>query len=56
MTEAAAREDLKNYRELFPVPLALAVTCLLGQILIAADRTVRRRGPVAIANAPANQS
>lgn len=56
MTEAAAREDLKNYRELFPVPLALAVACLLGQILTAADRAVRRRGPVAIANAPANQS
>lgn len=43
MTEAAAREDLQNYQELFPLPLLLAVACLLGQIALAAERRMKPR-------------
>ncbi len=42
MAEAAARSDLKNYRELYQVPLALAVGCLLAKVLLASER--RRQG------------
>lgn len=42
MAEAAARSDLKNYRELYQLPLALAVGCLLAKVLLASDR--RRQG------------
>lgn len=47
-TEAAARQDLKNYRELYQVPLALALLCLVGKIALAADRRTRSRGPTPI--------
>jgi Ca-activated chloride channel family protein len=46
MTEAAAREDLKNYRELFVLPLGLAIACLLGQIALSAERRLTPRRPV----------
>lgn len=42
-TEAVAREDLKNYRELYQIPLALALLCLVGKIGIAAERRTRAR-------------
>ena len=42
-TEAVAREDLKNYRELYMFPLALALLCLVGKIVVAADRRIRGR-------------
>ena len=46
LAETAAREDMKNYGELFQVPLALALACLLGKVLLAADRfAVARRLP-----------
>ncbi|MBL9174936.1 MAG: VWA domain-containing protein [Verrucomicrobiales bacterium] len=47
-TEAVAREDLKNYRELYQVPLALALMCLVGKIVLAADRRTVGRVPSAI--------
>jgi Ca-activated chloride channel family protein len=49
MAEAAAREDLKNYTELYQVPLALALAGLLGQLLLAAERRTTARKPGAIA-------
>ena len=52
MTEAAAREDLKNYQELFLLPLALAVACLLGQIALAAERRMKPRRLVSVARRP----
>ncbi|HAB16073.1 MAG TPA: VWA domain-containing protein [Verrucomicrobiota bacterium] len=52
MTEAAAREDLKNYRELFQIPLALAVACLLGQIALSAERRLTPRRLSAVARRP----
>lgn len=52
MTEAAAREDLKNYQELFPLPLALAVACLLGQVVLAAERRMKPRRLVSVARRP----
>lgn len=42
-SEAVAREDLKNYRELYQVPLALALVCMVGKIVLAADRRTRKR-------------
>lgn len=53
LSEAAAREDLQNYVEWYQVPLAAAVACLLGSILVGADRHRRPAGPSAILNPPA---
>ncbi|MCW5558916.1 MAG: VWA domain-containing protein, partial [Verrucomicrobiae bacterium] len=47
-TEAVAREDLKNYREAYALPLALALACLVGKTLLAADRRTRPRSFPAI--------
>lgn len=49
MAEASAREDLKNYGELYQLPLALALACLLGRVLLAADRFATPRKLPAIA-------
>ena len=46
--EAAAREDLQNYREAYQVPLALAALAIVGRILLAAERARRPSGPSAI--------
>lgn len=45
LAETAAREDLKNYRDYFQVPLVLAIACLLARILLGADR-FRRPQPL----------
>ena len=50
-TEAVAREDLKNYLELYQVPLALALLCLVGKIVLASDRRSVGRVPSAIRTA-----
>jgi len=47
-TEAIAREDLKNYREAYALPLALALVCLVGKTFLAAGRRTRPRGFAAI--------
>lgn len=49
LAEAAAREDLQNYRELFQWPLALALACLLGKVVLAADRRLVSRKLPALA-------
>jgi Ca-activated chloride channel family protein len=49
MSEAAAKEDMKNYRELYQLPLALALACLLGKVLLAADRRTTLQKPTALA-------
>lgn len=51
-TEAIAREDLKNYREAYALPLALALACLVGKTLLAADRRMRPRSLPGIRPAP----
>ena len=48
MAEAAAREDLKNYGELYQVPLAAAFACLLGVLAVGAERFARPRKLTAI--------
>ncbi|MBX3732796.1 MAG: VWA domain-containing protein [Verrucomicrobiae bacterium] len=42
-TESVARQDLKNYREGYAVPLTLAIACLVGKIVLAAGRRTRPR-------------
>ncbi len=49
MAEAAAHEDLKNYAELYQVPLALALLCLLAKVLLGSDRFATARKLPAIA-------
>lgn len=51
-TEAVARQDLKNYRELYQFPLALALVCLVGKIGLAADRRTQARIPTPIRSGP----
>jgi len=41
LAETAAREDLQNYREMFQVPLALSILCLIARVLLGADRFKR---------------
>ena len=48
LAETAAREDLQNYRDWFQLPLGLAIACLLGRILLAADRARRPQALTAI--------
>lgn len=48
MAEAAAKEDMKNYREVYQLPLALALACLVGKLLLAADRRTTTRKPAAL--------
>lgn len=55
MTEAAAREDLKNYQEVFFLPLGLAVLTLIAQLLLASDRRIQNRRPVSILGKPLTQ-
>lgn len=50
MAEAAARSDLNNYRELYQIPLALAVVCLLAKVLLASERRTRPRKNGAMRN------
>lgn len=51
LAETAAREDLKNYGELFQLPLALALASLLGALAAGAERFAQPRKPTAIATA-----
>lgn len=55
MAEAAAREDLKNYAELYQMPLGLALACLLAKVLLAADRFAAPRKLPAIATRPVTE-
>ncbi len=55
LAEAAAQEDLKNYRELFQVPLGLAVLCLLAKVLLAGERRFNPRKLPAVMVKPAVQ-
>ena len=52
MAEAAAHEDLKNYAELYQVPLSLAFLCLLAKVLLGAERFATARKLPAIAARP----
>lgn len=45
LAESAAREDMKNYTDLFQLPLALAVAALVARTLVGADR-FRRPQPL----------
>ena len=45
LAEAAAREDMKNYTEIFQVPVALALLALLARIVLGSDR-FRRPQPL----------
>lgn len=38
LSESAARADLKNYREAYSFPLAIAMACLLAKVWIGAER------------------
>lgn len=48
LAESSAREDLKNYREAYQVPLAVAALALVARVLLGADRARRPRTPEAI--------
>lgn len=48
LAEEAARNDLANYREVYGVPLALALLALVGRLWIGADRVMRPRVPTSI--------
>ena len=52
MAEAAAKSDLKNYRELFQLPLGLAVLCLLAKVWLGSDRRSAGRKIPAIRQKP----
>ncbi len=52
MAEAAAKSDLKNYRELFQLPLGLAVACLLAKVWLGSDRRRAARPITAIRAKP----
>ena len=53
LAEAAAKSDLKNYRELYQLPLALAVLCLLARVWLGSDRRTANRKLPAIRLKPA---
>lgn len=55
MAEAAAREEMKNYRELFQIPLAFAVAALLAKVLLASQRRLSGRKLPAVMVKPAVQ-
>ncbi len=55
MAETAAREDMKNYREFFQLPLGLAVLCLLAKVVLASDRRLGGRPRAALRAKPAVQ-
>lgn len=38
LAESAAREDMKNYTDIFQLPLALALVALVARVLVGADR------------------
>ena len=42
LAETAARENLQNYRELFQIPLALALICMIFKLFLSANRFVNR--------------
>jgi len=42
IAEAAARDNLQNYREMFQIPLALGLLCLATRLLIRAENAQRR--------------
>lgn len=52
MAESAARDDLRNYRPYFEIPALLALACLVGDVLLGADRRRAERRPAPIRPAP----
>jgi Ca-activated chloride channel homolog len=42
ITEAAAKDNLQNYREMFQIPLALALLCLAMKVIFQAENVQRR--------------
>lgn len=54
MAEAAARADLKNYREAYQFPLAVALACLVARALLGAERFRVRKPLPAIWPKPAS--
>jgi Ca-activated chloride channel family protein len=43
LAEKAARNDLRNYHQLYFAPLGVAIVALLARLVLGADRAVRRR-------------
>ena len=54
LAEAVARENLRNYTELFQIPLCLAMAAMVGRILAGADRFRVRRPLPAIWRGPSS--
>jgi Ca-activated chloride channel family protein len=48
LAQAAAREDLENYYDVFQVPLLVALAALVARVLVGADRFIRPRTPAPI--------
>ena len=38
LAESSAREDLKNYVEIYPIPLSLALLALVAQVIVGSRR------------------